>query len=323
VAHTPDDGITVATAFSIVLNDPTTTFQPFGGMVAQTPNSGCTRGVSCHMAPHDNNNGGTLLTFPRTMTNPSGGFNGVPKCRMTWIEWYRKCYKYYHVCQTEVKITITHAHTSVFKSDDPNWGQTDRTVAVGYYRDSLSGDVADNTPYSTSAVPTETNGRTTTTYYGLANFEKFRGIEWKYVTNPMNGSSLHQGGHTQVITHKWSDQNPSKNIKNLDTNKQWYPTGATPSSSWSPTPAMKEELRLMFIRGPKATGGGSVNCKIEVTQLVQWKDLRPDLRYVDQPTHGDYAIHLRPGIDDVQLPYPSRTHRRTDYMPDVPVYPTT
>lgn len=318
------DNGSVTNGFVIRLNDPTITFLPFGGMVAQTGSAGVTQGVSCTMAPPDNNNPDPPLKFPRTMRNATGGLDGVPKTRMSYIEWYRKQYKYYHVCSTNVKITMTHAHKSVNKgSGDLGWGNSDRTVAVGYWRDSLSGDVNDNTPFSTTAIPTDTNGQTTTSRYGIANFEKFRGIQWKYITNPMQGSSLNEGGHTQVITHTWSDKDPSKNIKNLDTQKQWYPTGATPSSSWSPTPTMQEELRLGFIRAPNATGGGSVNCKIEITQLIQWKDLRPDLRYVDQPTHGNFAIHLRPGIDDVQYPYPSEIERTLDYMPDVPTYPTT
>lgn len=323
VGKTIYDG-TKTTGFSIRLNDPTTTFLTFGDMIEQAINSTNAKGVSATMAPPDDNHPGNLLEFPRTMRNANGGLNGQPKTRMSWIEWYRKQYKYYHVCSTEVKITITHAHKSVTKgSGDLSWGNSDRTVAVAYWRDSLSGEAADNTPFSTTAIPSETNGQTDTTYYGIANYEKFRGIKWKYVTNPLAGSSMHNGGHTQVITHKWTDKDPSKNIKNLDSQKQWYPTGATPSSTWSPTPAMAEEFRLGFIRGPNATGAGSVNCKIEITQIVQWKDLRPDLRYVDQPTHGNFSIHLRPGIDDVQYPYPSNSIRKKDYMPDVPTYPTT
>lgn len=314
--HTPADG-TDTTAFNIRLNDPYTTFIQTGSLKAQTANTAVVKGVSCHMAPPNNNNPGDLLEFPRTMRNASGGFTGTPKLRMSWIEWYRKQYKYYHVCQTDVKITITHAHKSVSKSDDSNWGNSDRTIAVGYYRNSLSGDPNDNVPFSTTDIPNDTNGWGDTTQYGIANFEKFRGIKWKYVTNPMQGNTLNQGGHTQVITETYRDTDIPDNVKNLDQAKQWYATGA------SPTPFVAEELRLMFIRGPQATGSGSVNCKIEVTQLVQYKDLRPSLRFVDQPTHGNYCIHLRPGIDDVQYPYPSRTQRKLDYLPDVPTYPTT
>ena len=53
---------------------------------------------------------------------------------------------------------------------------------------------------------------------------------------------------------------------------------------------------------------------------VQYKDLKDDLKYKAEPAHGNNAVHLRYGIDDIQYPYPIENHRVTVYNPSVKPY---
>ena len=89
------------------------------------------------------------------------------------------------------------------------------------------------------------------------------------------------------------------------------------SDSWT------YELAAILISEKTESNWVCVNCAIEMEWLIQYKDLKDKVKYIMEPTHGNQAVHLRYGIDDIQFPYPIQSHRKDPYVPPIPVYSVT
>ena len=205
------------------------------------------------------------------------------------------------------------------QNSDTTWFNGD--ILIGVYEESyVQSNQSDIKPYELETVDPVTNAPV---YRRMAHkqLEKIKGVKWYTISN-YKGTGEQTGKHTVTITGTWKPGKRLGSVRNLTDIKQWYPTGASPSPMWN------ENATFFFITNDynavanETSSWACVNCHIEMNWMIQYKDLKDGIKYCAQPTHGNSAIHLRYGIDDIQYPYPIENHRNTLYKPN-PTYSTT
>lgn len=221
----------------------------------------------------------------------------------TWTRWFQKQYRYYHVMETNYKITFEYANVNSAGTAEAT---AKRNVYVCYYPESYvqdnQSDIVPNQILSVSPTGTEV-----VKMIGLHQLKKFKGVKIQEVQNPKNVSMESKNGTT--VTGTWKPGMREGSVRNIQDIKQWYPVGAKPSPTWA------ERMKFVAISAADSVNWGSLNVKIEVSSKVQYKDLKEDIKYCAAPTHIDRALKLRAGIDDIQYPYPFENHLAAPYNP--------
>jgi hypothetical protein len=246
--------------------------------------------------------------FPRRFVGATG-FNTAAEagaCQPaygTWTRWYQKMYRYYHVIETNWKITAEYAN---FDSSGNCEGTRKRHVYLCHHPESYvqanNSDIVPNQIVSVSAA-----GAQVVRMIGLHQLKKFKNVKINEIENPKN-ISVNANTKT-TITGTWFPGMREGSVRNLQDIKQWYATGAKPSPNWA------EREKFVAILGADSDYVGNINIKIEMSMKVQYKDLKEPIKYAAAPTHIDQSVLLRPGIDDIQYPYPYENHLEFPYNP--------
>lgn len=306
--------------FGLTLNH---VYQP---VVATLRNTGTTltKGLSNKQAPQE---GGVTsyadcVDFPRKCH----GADAVDKNlgvmdfnRPTWVTWYNKLYRFWAPIETKYKVTIGFNNYQGSSTSSSALANRNCVVYIGVYPQSyVASNTSDIRPLTTN-VPTTTTGNGAPQPKNLTKkgFEKFKGMKWyKISSNRYNGEI---DDTIVTITGLWKPGMQIGSVRNLTDIKQWYPTGTEPSPLWQE----QHQFVLMTseFNNANPVQNVSVNCHVELEYIIQYKDLKDAVKYVSQPTPGNEAIHLRPGIDDIQYPYPiSNDIASGRYEPNVPTY---
>ena len=315
--------------FSLQMNH---IYRPIAGsFVAQVDTAPPTLGLSPKMAPgrnpHGSTNPNTRLNFPRKMVGDGANedvgviINNTP----TYKNWYEKLYRFWTPISSKYKVTVSFnlrhgAGNGTGSNSSPMDFNGD--ILIGVWEESyVQSNQSDVKPFELQTVSATTNA-IRTVKLGHKNLEKIKGIKW-YSIGPMNNTGEKTNSHSVEITGTWKPGQRLGSVRNLTDIKQWYPVGTAPDPMWV------EQSTFIFISNDYNTVSTSesnwvcVNCAIEMEWLIQYKDLKDKVKYIMEPTHGNQAVHLRYGIDDIQFPYPIQSHRKDPYLPAVPVYSTT
>lgn len=181
-----------------------------------------------------------------------------------YLNWYEKMYQSYHTIETKYRITLV----------NPENGK--RTNVV-HWMDSYT---ANNT---TDITPTDQNSYFYRTYY--------KNIKQKIVNERTTAND--DKAWIQVIEGVWRPGQNHLNTVNAEDIKAWYATNAEPDPLWV------ENLVLCGLIDEYTSAYSNLNIMVELTYLVQFKDLRQDIRY---PTIGQSNIQLNIPEDTVQVP---------------------
>jgi hypothetical protein len=312
----------VVNGFDLILNH---IQQPFvGTFVKQTDGSPPTFGLSVKAAPHraaGQPSYNARRDFPRRMIGATADkevglsvFN-----HPTWKWWYEKMYNYWTPlsCNYNVTVAFNNFQTDSLGSSD-TLANTARNmdVIIGVYEESyVASNTSDIKPYSITTA--NLDNTKTAKKIGIKQYEKIKGIRWYKISNPK--SSARTGDHVVTISGTWRPGERLGSIRNIQDMKQWYTTGTPPDPLWN------ENVSFVFLEsdytGCATTNGPNVNCRIEMQWVIQYKELNQKIKYKAEPTHGNDAIHLRIGMDDIQFPYPVENHCDGLYNPTVPTYP--
>lgn len=207
--------------------------------------------------------------FPCTMDTGAANTE-VP----SWWNWWKTQYEYYTVLGCEYEILINNPGS-----------QPGTEVTVGWDTNSYS---------DTSGA----SGNITPDNQTLAIMKQWKGLQWRTV----NIASNDNGKDNEVmIKGTYKPGQARRNIQNDGDVKTWIATnnGGTPAA-----PTLKEFLTLYFYRGElayfkPASRTLGVNMQIRLKYIVQFKDLRRNLRY---PNTSDGTITVTADGDCMQFP---------------------
>jgi hypothetical protein len=299
-------------AFYINMNNPYNVIE--GTLVGQAVGLSPIFGISCtqsaesatyNLAGSDTN---SRVNFPRRLVGETN-FNEPTEAGViqgafpTWLRWYQKMYRYYHVIEANYKITARYAN---YNSSGNAEGTAKRDAFIAIIPESYTADNnSDITP--SQIVSVDASGNQIIRMIGLHQLKKFKNVQLHPMDNPKNVSK--DCKDTVVITGSWKPGQREGSVKNLEDIKQWYPVGAPPSPAWN------ERIKVAAISGTDATAVSNINLKIEVSYKIQYKDLQEIIKYAPSPTWLGEAVILRCGIDDIQFPYPVENHLQAPYNP--------
>lgn len=346
-------------AFDVVLNHPYEPITTANGFAVQSSTETITTGCSVVPAPHrvntDNDAANTRRRnergkFPRQMILNN---EGVPLYNTpTWLNWYTKLYRYYTPLSAKYRATVGFnnfiINQSAGSTQSRAWSQKNSDILIGVFKESyVQSNKSDQRPYVVKTLA-ENEVNEKLAFLGKRQYDKFKGMKWYKLSAPREIGQ--NGPPTITIYGSWKPGDHIGSVRNLDDVKSWYATGAKPDPEWY------ENNSFVFITDDYNTcwdqtgiapsdgnaaanppvapvvytvnyesnmNGPCVNVHLEMEWIVQYKDLKDNVKYCIAPTHGNRAVHLRPGIDDVQFPYPIQNHRTSPYIPTVPVYPGT
>jgi hypothetical protein len=246
------------------------------------------------------------LVFPRTVRGSGGATinEGLTSpTTATWVKWYEKLYRFYATLECNWEVTFWYPLSG---NSNEN---TKEAVIMWWDQSYVQNNQSDIRPVLTSRVVANVPSTVTP---GEEHLKSWKGIKSARITNKTNNDPTRKNKIT--IKGKWTANDAPGSVRNIADIKQWYNTGAAPSPNWI------ESTLFAIVRDAESYGENRVNCKITVDKVVQYKDLKDGVKYAGQPVHGNNAIHLRPGIDDIQYPYPRESDSEL-YNPAVPAYP--
>lgn len=238
----------------------------FGMFDGQTAPNGTTQvvattqetGMSRSMTVDGNTMGtNTIQQFPRVLSVASGSSPTavfaapVPK----WTKMFDKIYDNYTIIETQWKLTMMNPNTN-----------SEKNVVV----------VWDYDTYGTSSTGNVMPAASLATM-----------LEWDNVNVETLGTSNTEGERNiKTISGVWRPGEQAHNVFNDKDLTTWTTTGVPPD------PIYFENLQFRFFKDELAEGGGtafgtSINCKLELTYIVQYKDLKVNLRY---PVSGQTPI---------------------------------
>lgn len=271
----------VPVPFIMRLNAPYDVFTA-NTLVAQTINTAKTFGLSNTVSQEANdNNYGTIVAgtaFPFTVkgatastatVSSSGAIvdsAAIPARRAM----YDRIYSAYHVIECHWSVEMQYNHAGV------NSG----ALVFEDYDSFTSTSIANK-------IPTDQS---------LMHYQQWRDVKThkfgpRYVGNDRELSSR------RVISGTWRPGVQKKDTKNEEEIKTWYPTEA------GPTPLWVENLVLLFFADEDSRGGTgtqSFNIRVQQEWVIQYKDLKPTIRY---PKLGDDDVVLVTFPDDTfQVP---------------------
>jgi len=215
-----------------------------------------------------------------------------------------------------VTIDYNYYYPTLGAAEDTSTLCYNNDVIIGVYPESY---VQSNQSDIKPLTIVTTNGNVPTNkLVGLKQLKKFKGIKFYTIKAPRDIDGERQ--RTLTIKGSFKPGDRIGSVRNITDIKQWYETGVPPSPNWI------ENHAFVFLDDEYNTAGTPntcVNVKVEMEWIIQYKDLKPGVKYVSEPTHGNNCVHLRVGIDDVQFPYPLENHNDEIYDPAVPAYAVT
>jgi hypothetical protein len=322
IGKTPQISSTVINGFDLILNN---IYQPisvsFVPQLSQTPVAGPSVRQAAAHNPTDPTSWNARTNFPRRMVGTSSSTDltldtGVAQHNHpTWRYWYEKMYTYWAPlsCNYKVTVSFNNFFPSVASGENQTTTSYNSDVIIGVFPESyVQSNQSDIKPMT---IDTTIGNVPTNKSVGLKQLQKFKGIKFYRISNPRQIGD--KQNHTVTITGSWKPGDRIGSVRNLTDIKQWYPTGAPPSPTWV------ENDSFVFLNNDFTTVEGlqnNVNVHVDMNWIMQYKDLKPSIKYVAEPTHGNNAVHLRVGIDDIQFPYPLENHNDAPYAPAVPTY---
>lgn len=265
-----DDTKNVPTILRINMNRPVNYVTGVIGIAAGTVFPGS--GIYNRPAAIGGNSSGRTA-YPEPLTIDTVGVNYTQ--RPQWGQWYAKQYEYYTVLGTEYEIVMK----GVFR-------ETNSWNIVGETWDSFS-DTATSTG---NVIPEQI------TYTEALNVKD---MKWHNI-EPEHESGGSTKASYNIIKGRYKPGQVARNIVNDGDVKTWTKTN---SSGDFEVPNLKEQLVLLGWRHPLSGGNSatvtsttSINCQITLKQIVQFKDLRLQLRYPHAFTTGQ-DVTLRATAD--------------------------
>lgn len=225
-----------------------------------------------YVVPYNNNatrDTATAANFPCVLDT---GDPTEEQC--SFWEFFRLQYEYYTVLGCEYEILI----------DNPG-DQPGTECTVGW----------DFNAYSDTAGA---SGNITPNDQALSIMKQYKGIQWRTI----NCASNDNGKDNQImIKGTYKPGQARRNIINDGDVKTWI---ATNNGGTAGSPTLKEFITLYFFRGELAYYKPAnrilgVNMQIRLKYIVQFKDLRRNLRY---PNTTDATITLSADLDCQQIP---------------------
>lgn len=206
----------------------------------------------------------TATAWPATLpVFPRTSSNGINECGQ-FRDWYDQMYQYYVVLGCEYTIT--------FVNQQRNLGAD---VVVGTYADSYT---------SANGTSVHPNNQSVEAMHYWPDIDNLTLCK----ASGDNSSSENYA----VIKGRWTPGSIHKNVENDEDLKTWTKANASP--------ALTEEITIF--------GGSSwnaqyaahhgVNVRVELRQITQWKDLRPQFRW---PAVGQTPIALTAPTDIFSL----------------------
>lgn len=226
--------------------------------VTQTAGIGNVSGIGVYFGNNGAVNTGTLIDLPNKLAVTGGSSpNFVFGAPVPWYtKLYDKVYDNYVVLETRWKITI----------DNPNSNVNANAMVLWDYDTYGASSTGNIMPQA-----------------GLKDM-----LEWPHINiQRLPGKSINSNGIT-VISGVWKPNTKSRNVTNDADIKTWAVTGAAPN------PVYFENLQLRFFKDFIAGGednviGPDVVCFMELDYVVQYKDLKVQMRY---PLSGQSTISL-------------------------------
>lgn len=199
----------------------------------------------------------TGCTYPATLA--TDGTGQVPQ----WLPWYAKQYEYYTVLGTEYEIVLNNVRDVKGAS-----------VLIGIDWDG----------YSDTAT---TAGNIMPRNSVFTEVLNYKNIQWHRLEANRNNEN---DGYRKVIRGKYTPGQVKRNIINDGDVKTW--TKTKPDGTIE-IPNLKEDMIICGWKDPlsgESTGNHPVNMQVTLKFIVQFKDLRLQLRYPHAGTTGQDVI---------------------------------
>lgn len=177
-----------------------------------------------------------------------------------WRGVWDKLYDYYTVLGAEVDISVENCVSGA--------NNADILLAWGY----------DSTGVN--------NGNTFPTNTQQSEMEHWPGVKWKLVPWAANNDSA----MSAKLTLRYKANQVKRDVRNDEDVKTWTAVGSVPT--------YRERLRLYFFEGPFNTVACSAaNVKITIRHIVQYKDLKVNLRYPSSNSAAQTAFAVNFATD--------------------------
>ena len=184
-----------------------------------------------------------------------------------WLTWYGKQYEWYTVLSTEYEIVMVNPIS-----------QEGSALLIGTEFDSYT-DLATSTG---NVIPNDCT---------LVEAMNFKGMQWRHLGSSRNVTS---DGRMEIIQGTHQPGRIKRNIINDGDVKTWTQTESTGVTK---APNLKDELVIMAWTHPLMSYGTAtticVNVQVRIKQIVQFKDLRTQLRYPSAANDTPLDIQLR------------------------------
>lgn len=255
-------------------------------IVAQTAGAAVSRGISRSKCPVSQTNDAALGSYPRQLAVSGSSVDNANNFP-AWIKWYEKMYEVYHTIETQYRITFAHASKQVGSVTDA------RDVILCHEWDAYSGSSTGN------VMPLTQDSSGVARHVSSAHMQTWKRINNLKVDDQYTNSR--DVPETKVLSGVWKPGTKMMNTANEEDIKAWYPVGAEPGA---PNPAWVEQLVVAAYLDAFASEEANVHVKVELRYIVQFKDLKGNLRYVDPLVSTANAVTLRIGPDTEQKPGP-------------------
>lgn len=182
---------------------------------------------------------------------------------MAWRDYYERCYRMRHVMKTEWRLTMENAQEGVYH----------RGVVLEAV------DTITNAPLSSSYI--------TPISKPLAQMVRFKNIKETRL-KALNA----QGGSTvNVLSGVWTDNSSRRrDVVDEENISDWYPTGAKNG----PSGKEWEERQTLLFYNDQFSGNqnGYFNCKLDLMYHVQYRDLKPFVRYASYEDADQVVLNI-------------------------------
>lgn len=219
-----------------------------GDLKTTTLNGGPFADLGIYNVPGRSDDASSLAGYPTKLA--TDGTGQVPQ----WLPWYGKQYEYYTVISTEYEVVMVNT------SDD--YGSA---ALIAKEFDSFSNTVG-------------SGGNTIPDNSSLVEAMNYKGMQWMHIGS---GRNITSDGRMQIIKGVHRPGQVKRNIVNDGDVKTWTKTIANTGLTEAPT--LTEQLVIMGWQHPLMSFSNNntqcINIQVKIKQIVQFKDLRANLRY--------------------------------------------
>lgn len=229
--------------------------------IATTTLGGAFSNKGIYNVPADQGQDAAAYNYPSVLN--VNGTGQTPQ----WLTWYGKQYEWYTVLSTEYEIVMVNPIS-----------QEGSALLIGTEFDSYT-DLATSTG---NVIPNDCT---------LVEAMNFKGMQWRHLGSSRNVTS---DGRMEIIQGTHQPGRIKRNIINDGDVKTWTQTESTGVTK---APNLKDELVIMAWTHPLMSYGTAtticVNVQVRIKQIVQFKDLRTQLRYPSAANDTPLDIQLR------------------------------